>query len=1261
MNTTYTYQLGKVWECVDTQNGPADYSVRRGQVIMQDKHSRLLTSETARKRPKERSIWLLLALFVLQLVFARGLEAQTNVDWPLLSFELASTNIFLGPTSITHAGDGSGRLFVTGRLGQVWIIQNRQMESKLFLDLSDRVATFSEQGLLSLAFPRGFSTNGHFYACYVRSSDGALTVSRFNVSTDRNLANKDSERTVLAVQKPGGVFNGIHNGGQLAFGPDGFLYMGIGDASYGQTAQDKKQLWGKILRIDVETGGDTYVIPSDNPFDGDPEYAPEIWALGLRNPWKFSFDRLTGDLFIGDVGDSTFEETDFQSAGAGGGQNYGWPTWEGPFSYTNRPTVMNPVAPIVFYRHGSLSAAAACVTGGYVYRGPAEPRMDGVYFNGDFTTSVIWGLKQVGTNWQSQELFRATTFDPRAAFSTFGEGEDGRLYVANYYTGAIFELQDSHKPWPPSFLPASGVIFSNSVIVNCRTPGVTVHYTTNGEDPTETDPFIMPGDSLPVTVGLTNKLRAFRADLAPSDVVTGVFTKKAGTPVFTPPAQPIPDNTPVIISSVTPGASMYYTTDGSLPTTNSTLYSVPLLVSGGTNLSAIAVVDGFDNSAIGTAQYSRAVVARPTFSPTNRVVTNGMPVTISCDTPGALLFYTLDGSPPSTNSAMYTKPVKVDGQTILSVYVVAHGYQDNAVLIKYSPAFTEAPVVSPKAGAVAYGTAVTIACATPDSTIYFTTDGTVPSTNSPVYTGPLVIREDTILNTLATSAGYGASFGLAKYTLVQAKTPVFQSSVIASSSNRFVTVSCATTNAMIRYTLDGSDPDTNSPIYSRPVSCVGPATLKARAYAPELDPSDVQSQFFGLVDLARTVVTTFAGRTKAGLSNGLARVAMFNSPEAICIGPSNSFYVADTGNSQIRKIDSSGLVSSFVSSNIFSPTGVGIDKAGNMFVNEVGFCNQACKVDSNGLVTVIASFNNCGAPGGPWQLEVDPSGNVYLGVSSVLVKIPPEGEFVVVNSLDNEYLVTPRIGVGISDAGGIFLSKGSNIFQVTPTNTFEVVAGGANGVTDGPSLSAGFESVYDIVFDSANDILVGDLTRVRKINQDGWVSTLAGTGVAGYRNGPGSVAQFGSAAGLCVDKLGNVYVADSANNCIRKISPDTAGIGIADDWQMAHFSKVGIDPNDDPDHDGLNNYAEFWAGTDPLDAASTLAVNRAAFTDGGLMRIQWQTIAGKSYLVQRSADLLTWTNLGDAVLGDGTVAFGTDPVAPTPDSRSFYRVILAEF
>ena len=316
-----------------------------------------------------------------------------------------------------------------------------------FLDIHTILTSGGERGLLGLAFSPNYASTGHFYVYYTNDL-GNIVIARYTVSADPNLADASSGVVVLTVDHP---TNTNHNGGQLAFGPDGYLYAGPGDGGGGgdalNNAQNPDKLLGKILRLDVEGAGcvqdppavQNYCIPADNPFASSGTTRHEIWALGMRNPWRFSFDRLTGDLYIGDVGQDAQEEIDFQPAASTGGENYGWHIREGNLCYNPPSGCINPanyVPPVATYDHGTNDANGCAVTGGYAYRGPnVFLNMQGVYFYADYCKGKIYGLKN-DAGWQTQLLTTAPF-----AVSTFGEDDDGRIYVGDLSNGAIYLLQ----------------------------------------------------------------------------------------------------------------------------------------------------------------------------------------------------------------------------------------------------------------------------------------------------------------------------------------------------------------------------------------------------------------------------------------------------------------------------------------------------------------------------------------------------------------------------------------------------------------------------------------------------------------------------------------------------------------------------------------------------------------------------------------------------------------------------------------------------
>lgn len=337
------------------------------------------------------------------------------------------------PTDITGAADGSNRLFVLEKRGLIRIILNDQLQPTPFLDITDRVGSnSSEQGLLGLAFHPRFDENGYLYVNYT-DRNGDTRISRFTASGDR--VDSRSEKLLLTEKQP----YANHNGGALKFGPDGYLYIALGDGgSQGDpfdNAQSGNSLLGKILRIDVDNG-EPYAIPADNPFVNINGVSPEIWAFGLRNPWRISFDPFTGDIWIGDVGQNAREEINRAPSGAPGGLNFGWNKMEGslPFEGNNRPEFTAPLA--------EYTRSFGCsVTGGYVYAGQALPEWQGIYFYGDYCSGNVWGLPAgVGTAPDTLTA-AALLFETGFNISTFGVDDAGELYLANYSNGDIYRLE----------------------------------------------------------------------------------------------------------------------------------------------------------------------------------------------------------------------------------------------------------------------------------------------------------------------------------------------------------------------------------------------------------------------------------------------------------------------------------------------------------------------------------------------------------------------------------------------------------------------------------------------------------------------------------------------------------------------------------------------------------------------------------------------------------------------------------------------------
>ncbi|PYO92462.1 MAG: glucose dehydrogenase, partial [Gemmatimonadetes bacterium] len=325
-----------------------------------------------------------------------------NNDLPQGVADLSRVGNFDQPVYVAVIPGDTARLFVVEQAGIVRELRHDSIQTRPLLNLTGRIASGGERGLLCIAFDPQFATNGRFFV-YFTDHNGDLRIVRYTVSSDRDSTDEATADTILAIPHPG---QANHNGGQLQFGPDNMLWIGTGDGGGsgdpGGNSQNKHALLGKLLRLDV-SGASGYTIPAGNPGVNDTAFAPEVWAYGLRNPWRFSFDRQSGDLYIGDVGENNYEEVDLAPAAVqrGPGANYGWNIMEGKHCLVDGCTQAG-IPPVVEYAH---SPNVCSVTGGYVYRGSAIPGLDGHYFFADFCAgtvkSINWPSVIVG-DWSSQ-------------------------------------------------------------------------------------------------------------------------------------------------------------------------------------------------------------------------------------------------------------------------------------------------------------------------------------------------------------------------------------------------------------------------------------------------------------------------------------------------------------------------------------------------------------------------------------------------------------------------------------------------------------------------------------------------------------------------------------------------------------------------------------------------------------------------------------------------------------------------------------------
>lgn len=373
---------------------------------------------------------------IASLIIFNNVQAQTT---PTIAVTQWVTG-FSSPVGMEHCGDS--RLFVVQQRGLIRILNaNGTINSAAFLDIASLVSSSgNERGLLGLAFHPNYATNGYFYVNYTRSSDGATRISRFSVNpNDPNDALENSEFNILTITQP----YSNHNGGQIRFGPDGYLYIGMGDGGSAddpdENGQDPLELLGKMLRIDVD-GGSPYAIPADNPFFGMTNPKPEIWSLGMRNPWRFSFDRCTGDLWIADVGQDVYEEINVEPAGDAGGRNYGWDCYEANHVFESTGCGQQSTFTFPIYEYSHSNANGCSVTGGHVYRGGIYGGLYGWYLFTDFCSGRVWGTYPNGSGgWTTVVLDDFLTNQ----YSSFGEDYRGELYLIGRTNGRIYKISET--------------------------------------------------------------------------------------------------------------------------------------------------------------------------------------------------------------------------------------------------------------------------------------------------------------------------------------------------------------------------------------------------------------------------------------------------------------------------------------------------------------------------------------------------------------------------------------------------------------------------------------------------------------------------------------------------------------------------------------------------------------------------------------------------------------------------------------------------
>jgi glucose/arabinose dehydrogenase len=389
---------------------------------------------------------------------------------PVLNYTPFITGLS-SPLDIVNASDGSNRLFVVQRNGVIRIHNGSSLLATPFINIQDSIQFGGEQGLLSLAFHPDYETNRYFFVWYT-DKEGDLTLARYRTTlADPNIADQQSEVVLLEIPKPGTPYFTNHNGGKILFGSDNYLYVSTGDGGSGgdpfDLAQNGNSLLGKMLRIDVNNFSTPpyYSIPPDNPFVSNPSVRDEIWALGLRNPWRWSFDRLTGDMWIADVGQGDWEEVNIRTAGNTAGVNYGWRCYEGNSTYntTGCGPSSNYVFPIFAYPR-DFATGGRSVTGGHVYRGTEFPLLSGWYVCADYVSGNTWKIAPNGTGgWRISQQNGLP-----GNIAGFGEAENGALYAISLSSGTVYRVE-ANSALPLKLTEFNAVKKNNQVLIEWKT------------------------------------------------------------------------------------------------------------------------------------------------------------------------------------------------------------------------------------------------------------------------------------------------------------------------------------------------------------------------------------------------------------------------------------------------------------------------------------------------------------------------------------------------------------------------------------------------------------------------------------------------------------------------------------------------------------------------------------------------------------------------------------------------------------------------
>jgi hypothetical protein len=605
--------------------------------------------------------------------------AGEPIVWP--RFDLVSTEVEIFEPADGKPGADAGTFYIATSEGFVYRVNLTTEEKSLFLDISSRVKDDYDLGLRAIALDPNFSSNGRFYAYYVRDSDELAVLSRFTLGHNQSQISASSEETLLVIDFAGYA----RQGDGLAFGPDGYLYLATGDGANVFLAQDPQSLRGKILRIDPSSHA-TYAIPPDNPYVGDSSVRSEIWAMGLRNPGGISFD-AAGTLYLPDrANDSWFsddeEEWNFIPAGQSG-LNFGWPYYAGVEPTSIEAAPGDYTAPtFTSSQNGTSRDPSAHLIRGYLYEGPTpagDARFDNIFVFADGDFGDIYAAKQIEGQWIYQDI--AQTVHPRRLM----RGSDGSLYLLSSYHHAIIKLEPSNRLHSPRLLVGNTSFHESlDVQVTNLSVGVQMHYTWEDRAPTESDPFVISGQDIVVDRSGTLRLRSLHPDYQPSETVEKEFTLILREPElhYEGPTQPYRDLR-VYFTNGYPQSRFHYRFDGVDPTEADPYVAAEeiLVLDRDMHLRVKAFAEGARAGSV----YDRYFQFQcdPPVLRSHQVFEPGTVLPIApSDTPDAVTYYTTDGSQPTTESAVLPRELVVDHSMEVRTLTTNGRYED-IKLVRY--------------------------------------------------------------------------------------------------------------------------------------------------------------------------------------------------------------------------------------------------------------------------------------------------------------------------------------------------------------------------------------------------------------------------------------------------------------------------------------------------------------------------------------------------------------------------------------------------